>query len=74
MEDLKIVYSLPAKVKIPALVSGGFLFALAVGVGIFQALHSQLGFSVLCRGCGNRFSNTVGVYSNRLAIGFYCGN
>ena len=44
MEDLKIVYSLPAKVKIPALVSGGFLFALAVGVGIFQALHSQFGF------------------------------
>ena len=44
MEDLKIVYTLPAKVKITALVAGGFLFALAVGVGIFQALNSQFGF------------------------------
>lgn len=44
MEDLKIVYSLPAKVKITALVAGGFLFALAMGVSIFQAIHTRLDF------------------------------
>lgn len=44
MEELKIAYTLPAKVKIMALLAGGFLFALATGVGITEALHNRFGF------------------------------
>ena len=44
MEDLKIVYALPAKVKIFALIAGGFLLALAVGISISQALHTKFDF------------------------------
>lgn len=44
MEDLKIVYALPQKVKIISLITGGFLFVLAVGISISQALHNKLDF------------------------------
>ncbi len=44
MEDLKIVYTLPSKVKIISLIAGGFLFALAVGISLSQALHNKLDF------------------------------
>ncbi|MDO5664189.1 MAG: hypothetical protein Q4G63_02885 [Bacteroidia bacterium] len=44
MEDLKIIYTLPSKVKIFALIAGGFLFALAVGISISQALNNKFDF------------------------------
>ncbi|MDO5523602.1 MAG: hypothetical protein Q4G48_06090 [Bacteroidia bacterium] len=44
MEDLKIIYTLSQRIKIPALIAGGFLFALSVGLSIFQALQDTFDF------------------------------
>lgn len=44
MEDLKIVYALPQRLKIISLITGGFLFVLAVGISLSQALHNKLDF------------------------------
>lgn len=44
MEDLKIHYTLPAKVKMLSLIVGGFLFALAVGISISKALSNKFDF------------------------------
>lgn len=44
MDDLKIIYTLPAKVKISALAAGGFLLVLALGISISHALQSKFDF------------------------------
>lgn len=44
MEDLKIIYTIPQRVKIFALIAGGFLAALSVGISIFQAIDDKLDF------------------------------
>lgn len=44
MNDLKITYSIPQKVKIFTLVAAGFLLALSVGVSIHGALANKLDF------------------------------
>lgn len=44
MEDLKIIYTLSQRIKILALITGGFLFALSVGLSVFQVLQNKFDF------------------------------
>lgn len=44
MEDLKILYSIPQKVKFTAFISGGFLFALSAGLIVNQIIAGKTDF------------------------------